>query len=76
MRVIFPGIDTAHYTPNADVRSTRPLFVYIGRLKKYKGVELVLRAFAKLDVPDAMLEIAGAGEFRPELERLAARGRS
>jgi glycosyltransferase involved in cell wall biosynthesis len=71
VRVIFPGIDSGHYTPDPTVRSARPMFAYLGRLKKYKGVDLVLRAFALLNVPDATLEIAGAGEFRAELERLA-----
>ena len=71
VRVIFPGIDSAQYTPDASVRSPRPSFAYLGRLKKYKGVDLVLRAFALLKVPDATLEIAGAGEFRGELEQLA-----
>lgn len=69
--VIFPGIDSAQYTPDPSVRSPRPSFAYLGRLKKYKGVDLVLRAFALLKVPDATLEIAGAGEFRGELEQLA-----
>jgi glycosyltransferase involved in cell wall biosynthesis len=71
VRVIFPGIDSTQYTPDASLRSTRPMFAYLGRLKKYKGVDLVLRAFALLKVPDATLEIAGAGEFRSELEQLA-----
>ena len=71
VKVIFPGIDSAQYTPDASVRSNRPTFAYLGRLKKYKGVDLVLRSFALLKVPDATLEIAGAGEFRAELEQLA-----
>lgn len=71
IRVIFPGIDSTHYTPDATVRAPRPVFAYLGRLKKYKGVDLVLRAFAAGQLPDATLEIAGAGEFRPELEQLA-----
>ena len=71
VRVIFPGIDTAQYTPDPRVRSTRPLFAYLGRLKKYKGVDLVIRAFAQCDIPEAELEIAGAGEFRADLEHLA-----
>ncbi|MEP6766883.1 MAG: glycosyltransferase, partial [Gemmatimonadaceae bacterium] len=48
VRVIFPGIDSTQYTPDASVRSNRPSFAYLGRLKKYKGVDLVLRAFALL----------------------------
>ncbi|MEO7359831.1 MAG: glycosyltransferase family 4 protein [Gemmatimonadaceae bacterium] len=73
VRVIFPGIDTTHYTPDASVRADRPVFAYLGRLKKYKGVDLTLRAFALLKVPDAVLQIAGAGEFRDELKRLAVK---
>jgi glycosyltransferase involved in cell wall biosynthesis len=71
VRVIFPGIDTTQYTPDPAARADRPLFAYIGRLKKYKGVDLVIRAFAACGVPDATLEVAGAGEYRPALERLA-----
>ena len=72
IRVIFPGIDTEHYTPDPSVRSPVPLFAYLGRLKKYKGVDLVLRAFAACELPAATLEIAGAGEFEPDLQRMAA----
>ncbi len=71
VRVIFPGIDTARFTPDPGQRASQPLFTYLGRLKKYKGVDLVVRAFAAADIPEATLEIAGAGEYRPELERLA-----
>jgi glycosyltransferase involved in cell wall biosynthesis len=72
IRVIYPGIDTSHYTPAPAERSSTPLFSYLGRLKRYKGIDLVLRAFAKAAIPDATLEIAGAGDHRPQLERLAA----
>lgn len=72
IRVIFPGIDTQHYTPDPSLRSSTPLFAYLGRLKKYKGVDIVIRAFARMGVPDARLEIAGAGEYRGALEKLAS----
>ena len=72
IRVIYPGIDTRHYTPVPGTRSPTPLFSYLGRLKRYKGIEIVLRAFAQAAIPDATLEIAGAGDHRPALERLAA----
>jgi glycosyltransferase involved in cell wall biosynthesis len=71
VRVIYPGIDTTAYTPAPDTRSATPLFAYLGRLKRYKGVDLVIRAFARVAHPDARLEIAGAGDYRPALERLA-----
>jgi glycosyltransferase involved in cell wall biosynthesis len=72
VRVIYCGIDTAHYTPAPGTRAAAPLFAYLGRLKKYKGVDLVIRAFAAMRHPTATLEIAGSGDYRPELERLAS----
>ena len=69
--VIPPGVSFDHYTPDAAVRAPHPTFSYLGRLKRYKGVDLVIRAFARLQRPDAVLEIAGAGDYRPELEALA-----
>ena len=72
IRVIYPGIDTRHYTPVPGTRSPAPVFSYLGRLKRYKGIEIVLRSFAEAGIPDATLEIAGAGDYRPDLERLAS----
>ena len=72
VEVIYPGIDTVTYTPHEVERAAAPLFAYLGRLKKYKGVHLVIRAFAAMHHPTATLEIAGAGDYRPALERLAA----
>ena len=75
IEVIYPGIDTVTYTPDPAPleasRATRPAFSYLGRLKKYKGVHLVIKAFAAMQNRDATLEIAGAGDYRPKLEALA-----
>lgn len=71
IRVIYCGIDSHRFTPQPSARAVRPLFAYLGRLKKYKGVDIVLRAFARLARADAALEIAGTGDHRPALERLA-----
>lgn len=70
IRVIYNGVDTKALTPNPAERSGTPLFSYMGRLKKYKRVDLVIRAFEKTNVPAARLEIAGSGDFRSELENL------
>ena len=71
--MIHPGVSFDHYTPHAvGARDAIPTFAYVGRLKKYKGVDLVIRAFARLADPAATLEIAGAGDYRPALEALAA----
>ena len=70
--VIYPGIDMDAYTPNPAQRSPVPLVAYLGRLKRYKRVDLVIRAFAAMKHPSARLAIAGSGDDRPALERLAA----
>jgi glycosyltransferase involved in cell wall biosynthesis len=71
IEVIYPGIDTSTYTPLPASRSPLPTFAYLGRLKKYKGVHHVIRAFSAMRNPDATLDIAGAGDYRPELEAMA-----
>jgi len=71
VEVIYPGIDTVAYSPDERVRSVEPTFAYLGRLKKYKGVHLVMRAFAAMRHPTAVLEIAGAGDYLAALQRLA-----
>ena len=45
IRVVYPGIAADQYTPDATRRAPVPTFAYLGRLKRYKGVALVLRAF-------------------------------
>ncbi len=73
--VVHPGVDSEHYAPAAGAgRLTPPTFAYIGRLKRYKGVDILLRAtaIARAERPDLRLEIAGTGDDRPRLERLAA----
>jgi glycosyltransferase involved in cell wall biosynthesis len=49
-----------------------PLFVYSGRLSDEKGLDLLLRAFARLE-PGARLRLVGDGPSRAELELLARR---
>jgi glycosyltransferase involved in cell wall biosynthesis len=70
IRVIYNGVDSSRLTPAPVERSEKPLFVYLGRLKKYKRVDVVIRAFAELNVPEARLEIAGTGDYRARLEGL------
>jgi glycosyltransferase involved in cell wall biosynthesis len=76
VQVIYPGVDTAWLMPGPPGnRASEPTFLYVGRLKRYKGVDIALRAvaMARSDVPNLRLEIAGQGDDRPRLERLAAR---
>jgi glycosyltransferase involved in cell wall biosynthesis len=48
----------------------RPYFLFVGRLKRFKGLDDVIPALNRY--PDADLLIAGDGDHGPELRRLAA----
>ena len=72
--VIHPGVDPVWFTPDPRVRrSPVPSFLYLGRLKRYKGVEAALRALAlaRATRRDLTLDIAGTGDDRTRLEALA-----
>jgi glycosyltransferase involved in cell wall biosynthesis len=43
--------------------------LYVGRLERYKGLQLILAALRSL--PDARLTVLGDGSYREELERLS-----
>ena len=53
-------------------KATAPTVLYLGRLKAYKRVDLLIRAFARVlaSVPDAVLMIAGAGDAKEQLVQL------
>lgn len=55
-------------------KTQSPLFVYLGRLKRYKRVDLLIDAFARVVVEtgDATLVVAGDGDHREALEARAA----
>lgn len=72
--VIYPGVDAGWYAPDpATPRTSRPTFLYVGRLKRYKGVEFALRALAEVrrQGVDAELDVAGQGDDRRRLEGVA-----
>jgi glycosyltransferase involved in cell wall biosynthesis len=76
IRVIHPGVDSARFSPSpAEPRSGEPRFLYVGRLKRYKGIGLAIEALAvaRRTRPDLRLDITGTGDYRAELGRLAAK---
>jgi glycosyltransferase involved in cell wall biosynthesis len=76
VQVIYPGVDSRWYAPDSGTpRADTPTFLYVGRLKRYKGVEVALRALAaaRQQHPDVRLDIAGGGDDRARLEKIAAR---
>ncbi|HEX9166693.1 MAG TPA: glycosyltransferase family 4 protein [Gemmatimonadales bacterium] len=74
--VIHPGVDAARYAPLPGLdRTPHPSFLYVGRLRRYKGVHLALEALAlaRRRRRDMTLAIAGSGDDRPRLEELAGK---
>jgi glycosyltransferase involved in cell wall biosynthesis len=74
IRVIHPGVDAVHFRPDPAVPRTQPpSFLYVGRLKRYKGVDVAIRALAlvRRSRPEIRLDIAGRGDHQPALEALA-----
>ncbi len=72
--VVVPlGVDTQRFTPSRSRDSGRPPTVlYVGRMRHYKGVEDVLRAWPRLP-GDVRLLLAGDGPMRAGWEALAER---
>lgn len=74
--VIPNGIDLEAFRPlGEEGRTPEPTVLYLGRLKRYKRVDLILRAVARLreeGMPVRLL-VAGKGDHRPALEAEARR---
>jgi glycosyltransferase involved in cell wall biosynthesis len=71
IRVITNGVDLGFYRPDAAVqRFAEPTLLYLGRMKRYKRIDLVISAFAKVKrhFSQARLILAGKGDARPALE--------
>lgn len=78
--VIHNGVDLDRFRPDPGVpRFESPTFAYVGRLKKYKGLETVLEAVARLvgKGESVYLFIAGKGDHEGALkERMRRLGLS
>jgi glycosyltransferase involved in cell wall biosynthesis len=73
IEVIHPGVDLEFFTPAPASRAEDPMFVYLGRLKRYKGVETAIEALQLLarDGTHAHLVVAGKGDWEPHLRERA-----
>jgi glycosyltransferase involved in cell wall biosynthesis len=71
---IFCGLDHVRFTlDNPPPRSETPLVVSWSRLRRYKSIDVALRAFAEVRaaLPDARMLIMGRGPDENRLHRLA-----
>lgn len=74
IEVVTNGIDVERYTPEPRRRrAERATLLYLGRLKKYKRVDLVIEAVARLAEAgiDVQLLVGGTGDQAEELHDLA-----
>ncbi len=72
--VVHCGIDRDTYYPDSSVsKYDEPTILYLGRLKKYKSIHHLIRAFVKVreKLPEARLKIVGAGDYLDTLKALA-----
>ncbi len=71
IEVVYNGVD--HQLNQPGPKSEHPTIVYVGRLKAYKSVDTLLRAFALIapQLPTAEVVIAGIGDDAPRLKQLA-----
>jgi glycosyltransferase involved in cell wall biosynthesis len=72
VEVVHCGMDHATWRPDpAAGKSATPTIVFLGRLRRYKGVDWVMRALPRVRarVPGARLVVVGDGPFRAELEK-------
>ena len=58
------GVELGAFAPGE--RAPEPTLLYLGRLKRYKRIEMLLDTLEAL--PGSVLEIAGEGDHRPALE--------
>ncbi|MFQ5500058.1 MAG: glycosyltransferase family 4 protein [Candidatus Zixiibacteriota bacterium] len=73
--VVHCGIDRSIYSHDATVgKYDRPTVLYLGRIKKYKSIQHLIVAFARIrkKLPTARLMVVGAGDYLPKLQSLAA----
>jgi glycosyltransferase involved in cell wall biosynthesis len=62
------GVDELIYRPGA--KSPTPLIVYLGRIRRFKGVHYLIQAMKRIveDVPGTKASIIGKGELAYEME--------
>ncbi|MCK4306775.1 glycosyltransferase family 4 protein [candidate division WOR-3 bacterium] len=70
--VISPAI-SPEFIPASNKKSDKPLIIHIGRIKKYKRLDILLYAMKEIieRIPDARLIVAGTGDYLPYLISLS-----
>lgn len=75
IEVVLCGLDHSRYRNLSRERFHEPTIVHLGRLRKYKSVEVAMKAMKTIreKLPEARLVIIGDGPHKPALERESRR---
>jgi glycosyltransferase involved in cell wall biosynthesis/cellulose synthase/poly-beta-1,6-N-acetylglucosamine synthase-like glycosyltransferase/O-antigen/teichoic acid export membrane protein len=70
IEIVNPGVEIEKFRPAQ--KTDYPTILYLGRIKPYKSIEVVIKAIATIiaDIPDVVFNIAGYGEHLPDLEKI------
>jgi glycosyltransferase involved in cell wall biosynthesis len=73
IEVVPNGIDLERYTPDQAAKTAHPTLLFLGRLKEYKRLDLVLKAVANLMSQGVRvhLDVAGSGDQGEAWAKLA-----
>jgi glycosyltransferase involved in cell wall biosynthesis len=74
VHLIYSGLtQSAYQAPAQKPARVRPTLIYLGRIKKYKGIELGIHAVKKLSekYPDIDYQVVCVGDFLDSLRQLA-----
>ncbi len=66
-----PGVNRCELRRRYGIQPEAITILYLGRLENEKRVDLLIRAFAQLDLPDVQLVIGGHGIYAKNLIQLA-----
>jgi glycosyltransferase involved in cell wall biosynthesis len=69
--IVHNGVDSSRYRPGP--KAEIPLVVFVGRLRRYKRIDVAIRALPKLldTLPNLRFSIVGSGPIAPALQALA-----
>lgn len=75
IRVIHNAVDHETCFPDPNVSRVKGRIAYLGRVKRYKGIDHLLAALARIreEIPEAHLVIVGRGDDTPRLIRMTRR---
>ncbi|MBD3290050.1 glycosyltransferase [candidate division KSB1 bacterium] len=73
LHIIHNGVDMSGFRAEKKARSSNPTIGYFGRIKKYKSIDHILKAFKIVleKLPKAQLLIMGDGDYLPEIRQQA-----